>query len=83
MFCKKCNTKMKHVMSFSVGKAVEFDVCPKCHFETKKVPFNAFNYKTEKVKINGQNKSKLSVNTKGDKKNVRSQKKRNMFLSQK
>ena len=70
-------------MSFSVGKAVEFDVCPKCYFETRKVPFNAFNYKTEKVRINGQNKSKLSVNTKGDKKNVRSQKKRNMFLSQK
>ena len=56
---------MKHVMSFSVGKAVEFDVCPKCHFETRKVPFNALNYKTEKVRINNQNKSKLSVNTKG------------------
>lgn len=38
MFCKHCNTVMRHVMSFYDGKAYEFDRCPNCWYESKKKP---------------------------------------------
>ncbi len=49
MFCKKCNTLMKHVMRFEKGKAVEFECCPKCYSESKHNPLKYPKTKTEKV----------------------------------
>lgn len=38
MFCKKCNVEMKHVHRFENGKAYELYRCPKCWYESRKLP---------------------------------------------
>ena len=54
MFCKGCNTKMRYVLRFEKGAMFEFERCPKCYAESKKVPYTVktkteqVNYKTER-----------------------------------
>ena len=60
MLCKKCNKAMKRVMSFYNGKAYEFHRCPRCWYESKKMPliFNdkEVNQKKTDIKPNAHKK---------------------------
>lgn len=57
MFCKNCNVKMQHVIRFEKGAMFEFERCPKCYSESKKVPYT-IKTKTEQMKT--QSRKKLS-----------------------
>lgn len=60
MLCRKCNKRMRRVMSFTDKKAYEFHRCPTCWYETKKSPLNFLhNTKTQENYEDKQtNKSK-------------------------
>lgn len=51
MFCEKCGAKMIHHVSFSKQRNVEYEKCPKCGFETRKVPIDFNNIKSKTMKI--------------------------------
>ena len=38
MFCKRCGTKMKYVMSFEGNRSYEYYRCPKCYYTSKRIP---------------------------------------------
>lgn len=60
MFCRKCNQVMKRVMSFYDGKAYEFHRCPRCWYESKKIPLifkdKEVNQKKTEIKLNTSKK---------------------------
>jgi len=57
MFCRKCNQVMKRVMSFYDSKAYEFHRCPRCWYESKKIPLI---FKDKEV---NQKKTDINSNT--------------------
>lgn len=64
MFCKKCNTLMKHVMRFEKGKALELERCPKCYAESKANPlkFHKTNSEKERTERNSPAKNRRKSN---------------------
>lgn len=62
MLCKNCyGVMMKHVLSFDDGKAYEFYRCPKCHAQSKQVPYNYSDYNMPiKAKQNNKRSKKRS-----------------------
>lgn len=48
MFCKRCGSKMEHIMSFSVGQSAEYFRCPKCLAVSKKYPIRFAENKARK-----------------------------------
>ena len=39
MFCNRCKVIMKKAWRFENGKAYTLHKCPKCHYESKPVPY--------------------------------------------
>lgn len=55
MLCKKCNVRMRHVISFDKKDGYEFERCPMCRKESLKIPilFNGMEeYSNERKRKN-------------------------------
>jgi len=55
MLCKKCFKPMKVVVQFTKEKAVTFNRCPICWFETRKTPFQFPSLKPKQTKYKQNN----------------------------
>lgn len=80
MICKRCNLLMKNVMQFESDKRYQFQRCPKCHYESKKIPlfFKSGNTKQNKCIKNKFKNISLEKNYKkeNDFKNFNARKKK-------
>lgn len=60
MFCKHCKSMMKRVFRFQNGKSYKLYRCPRCHSETKPIPyfFNDLEIRWNKSKTANKQKKK-------------------------
>lgn len=60
MFCRHCNSLMKHLYRFENGKAYRLYRCPTCYIETKPRPFY-FSSNNKLVKRHNKQTNKQGV----------------------